>query len=301
MSVPESVTSWQESTFESSYQQSGRGENESPNQNKLAGNENSKDQFQKIKSGKLRELYSSTDLLFHTGREENKRMKAVFGAISGLAIGGLLFILLYYSFEYSGIVAVVLASVSTIFICIGLAFFPTCRCILALVFPNFSTGKGRAVLLSIIFAGMLSGPIINITHNGKETGNSLACMIDLIATQSKLLLQQSKESVKEVVENIEEQRKSLDNMRNRMFVDFKDFRNAIDALQSDFDIVDTTMNKLYEVHVISRFLKFKIDVQIKSINIPYLIKVVVLNRSDVKPETSFCILSSIFHTCIYHF
>ena len=251
--VPDSVQSWQDSTFERPNQPSRRGVNTTPNKITFSVDDVSKGQFEEMKGGKLGELFASTDLLFHTGREENKRMKAIFGAISGLAIGGLLFILLYYSFDYSGLVAVVLAAVSTIFICIGLAFFPTCRCILALVFPNFSTGKGRAVFLSIIFAGMLSGPIINITHNGKETGNSLACMIDLITNQSKILLQQSKESVKEVVEHIEEQRKSLDNMKSTMFVDFKELRDNVDKVKKDFTIVDQNMNKIYEVHMISTF------------------------------------------------
>ncbi|XP_060602084.1 DC-STAMP domain-containing protein 2-like, partial [Ruditapes philippinarum] len=245
-SVPESVTSWQESTFESSYQESGKGNDKSPSAVTFAKDDNSKDNFQKMKNRKLGELFASTEMLFNSGREENKRMKAVFGVFSGVAVGSLIFVLLYCNFEYSGIVAGTVASVSTIFICIGLAFFPTCRCIMALVFPNFTTGKGRTLLLSVIFAGMLTGPILNITHNGKEIGNSMACVIDLIANQSRILLQQSKEPIRDVAKYIEQQRQSLENIQNSMFVDFKELRDAIDALENDFNVVDTSMNKIYE-------------------------------------------------------
>ncbi|XP_060602139.1 uncharacterized protein LOC132755299, partial [Ruditapes philippinarum] len=93
---------------------------------------------------------------------------------------------------------------------------------------------------------MLTGPILNITHNGKEIGNSMACVIDLIANQSRILLQQSKEPIRDVAKYIEQQRQSLENIQNSMFVDFKELRDAIDALENDFNVVDTSMNKIYE-------------------------------------------------------
>ncbi|XP_045159973.2 DC-STAMP domain-containing protein 2-like isoform X2 [Mercenaria mercenaria] len=249
MSIPESVVSWQESTFESSQdsRELDLGGNKSAlDKVKFAPEDNQSNKLHNFKTEKLGAIMASTDMLFHSGRDENKRMKAAFGAFSGLVIGGLLFILLLYSFGYSKLVAGICALICTLFICIGLALFPTCRCITALVFPNFFTGKGRAVLFSVIFAIMLTGPILNITHNAKETGNSMSCVIDLIANQSKQLQQQLTEPVKHIGKYVDQQREALQNIKNNLVIDFNDLKVAADALEKDFVAVNDNLDSLYQ-------------------------------------------------------
>ncbi|XP_053394074.1 DC-STAMP domain-containing protein 2-like [Mercenaria mercenaria] len=253
MSIPESVVSWQESTFESSqdFRESDLGGNKSAlNKVKFAAEDNQSNKLRNFRKKKLGAIMASTDMLFHSGRDENKRMKAAFGAFSGLVIGGLLFILLLYSFGYSKLVAGICALVCTLFICIGLALFPACRCIMALVFPNFFTGNGRAVLFSVIFAIMLTGPILNITNNAKETGNSMSCVIDLIANQSKQLQQQLTEPVKHIGKYVDQQREALQNIKANMVIDFSGLKEVVDTLEKDFVTVNNNLDSVYQVCVV---------------------------------------------------
>ncbi|XP_052760196.1 DC-STAMP domain-containing protein 2-like isoform X2 [Mya arenaria] len=158
----------------------------------------------------LTKLKATTDMLFHSGRDENKRIKAVFGALSGLVIGGLFHVNLRYSFNYTSIQAGIIVAISTVLICFGLALSSRCRCIMAVVLPNFCTGKGRALFLSIIFGVLLTGPIANIVHNAKETGSSMGCTVELITDQARVLQRQLAEPVKDMASYIAKQKQELE-------------------------------------------------------------------------------------------
>lgn len=119
-----------------------------------------------------------------------KKIKAILGVVGGLLIGVVLFLLAVFSFEYSYFEAGVIVSVITIPVMLGLALSVYCRCIVILVLPSFLTGRGRALLLSVLFSLLLTHSFSNIVYNAKETGNSMACIVDLAANQSRQLQQQ---------------------------------------------------------------------------------------------------------------
>lgn len=203
--------------------------------------------FHKFKNDKLNALWTSTDMLFHSGREENKTMKAVFGVAAGFAIGGLLFVLLFFSFGYSELVAGITVAVLTISMCIGLALSSICRCVMALVFPNFFTGKGRAVFLSVIFGVMLSGPIFNITHNAKDTGSSMACIIDLIANRTRVLKKQSVEPIKNFARQIDQQREALNGITDTIAIDFDEVKKMVKVTEDGLNTLSDNMDIVYQV------------------------------------------------------
>ena len=147
--------------------------------------------------------------ILKSGNDENKRVKAVFGVVAGVVIGGLLFVVLVFSFDYTELEAGIIVALSTVIMSLFLAFSTLCRCIMALVFPNFFTGIGRTVFLSIIFGVLLTSPVANITHNAKETGNSLSCMTELVRNQTLALQRQLAEPFEELYDYIEVQNRRL--------------------------------------------------------------------------------------------
>ena len=206
ISVPESTSSWQESSFDHSDTE---GENEENQKNKATEvaevemNGGSSDgKYHKFGRSKVLEILKMGD-------DENKLLKAVFGAVAGVVIGGLLFVVLVFSFDYTELEAGIIVALSTVIMSLCLAFFTLCRCIMALVFPNFFTGKGRTVFLSIIFGVLLTNPVANITHNAKETGNSFSCMTELARNQTLALQRQLSQPVEELYDYIEEQNRRL--------------------------------------------------------------------------------------------
>ena len=206
VSVPESTASWQESSFEHSdtgETHTGDKKNETVG---AAGSETNG----KIWDGKYHKFDRANVLrIFKSGDDENKLLKAVFGAVAGLIIGGILFVVLVFSFDYTELEAGIIVAISTIIMSLCLAFSTLCRCIMALVFPNFFTGKGRTVFLSIIFGVLLTNPVANITHNAKETGNSFSCMTELARNQTLALQRQLAQPVEELYKYVEEQNRRL--------------------------------------------------------------------------------------------
>lgn len=200
-----------------------------------------------VESDKFGKLTSSTDMLFNSGRDENKRMKAVFGVFSGIMIGGLIYVLLVYSFDYSHLVAGIMVALITILMCVALALWSACRCVMALVFPNFFTSKGRGVMMSIILSLLLSGPIQNITDNSRETGSSMACIAEVVANQTKVLRNQLAEPMIQMAEYAAKNKKKLAEAQ-------KDITNVIDAFMNNYRSVEKAMqdakdqmNGIYQV------------------------------------------------------
>ncbi|XP_052257977.1 uncharacterized protein LOC127862762 [Dreissena polymorpha] len=159
--------------------------------------------LEKEKKGAFKD---GTDILISSGRDGNPIIRAMFGIISGLLTGAIFVVILRFTFDYTYFQAGIITVVYTVIVCIGLALSSICRCIMAVLVPNFFTGKGRVIILSIIFGVMLSGPIANISHNFKESGNSLACSIDLINTQLQVLQRKLEEPVKDMALYVNKQK-----------------------------------------------------------------------------------------------
>ena len=206
VSVPESTSSWQESSFDHSDTEGehvDRQKNKATEDTEGEMNGGSSDgKYHKFGRSKVLEILKSGD-------DENKLLKAVFGAVAGVVIGGLLFVVLVFSFDYTELEAGIIVALSTVIMSLCLAFSTLCRCIMALVFPNFFTGKGRTVFLSIIFGVLLTNPVANITHNAKETGNSFSCMTELARNQTLALHKQLTQPVYDFFNYTAEQNRRL--------------------------------------------------------------------------------------------
>ncbi|XP_045210098.2 DC-STAMP domain-containing protein 2-like [Mercenaria mercenaria] len=236
ISIPESVASWQDSSFEESFRDqlanydNYYGETTKGKNKKSAKKENSDRDYHRF--GKLSSFKSSTENLIKSSKEEKRGVKAVIGVISGLVIGVLMFLVYHYSFGYTLAEAGILMAFLTVLFCIGMAFSSFIRCIIALVVPNFFTGVGRAILLSAIFALILKHPVSNISHNARETGSSMACVVELAANQTRVLQRQLAVPIEDLTQYIRKQQ--------------DDFKDITREMHSKFKLVDDTLKQLVE-------------------------------------------------------
>ncbi|KAL3831277.1 hypothetical protein ACJMK2_023050 [Sinanodonta woodiana] len=171
----------------------------------------------------LNKLSSSKEILTQTGRKlfltdknQNRTLKGIFGAIAGVFLGGLMFLVLRYSFGYSDLEAGTTAAIVTVLISVGLALSMLFRCVVALVIPNFFTGKGRAVILSIIFGFMLSHNIKNIKVNMEEVATSMSCIVDIALNEARYLQRQLKKPLEQAAAYIVKQKNVLRQLQNEI-------------------------------------------------------------------------------------
>lgn len=203
--------------------------------------------YNRFKEDKIGTIKAGTHMLFHTGRDENPKIKAVFGTLSGLLTGVIFQLILRWTFGYTYLQAGIITVVYTVIACIGLALSSLCRCIMAVLVPNFFTGKGRAILLSIIFGVMLSGPIANITNNFKESGNSLSCSIDLIKDQLRVLQRKLDKPAKDMVLFVNKQKEVLDKTVFATHRSIADAKDTLGEIQQTLATAGPTLEALYQV------------------------------------------------------
>lgn len=263
--MPESTVSWDES-FEHSFQKSGDDlPAAEPTATPGVGPDKPEGKYHTIEEIIPKRIKTKADMLLFSERGENKQLKAVFGSFAGLGIGGLLYAMLVCSFGYTHLQAGIIVAISTIIFCICLALSSLCRCIMALLLPNFFTGKGRAVILSVIFGVMLAGPVANIRNNSKESGHSMACIIDLVSRQAQALQRQMAEPVKHMAEYIERQKQELDTVVQTLDKTLAKVNTQLDEIDKTVATASSTLNDIYRVclYVLSPLLFSAISIFIQ--------------------------------------
>ncbi|WAR04307.1 DCST1-like protein [Mya arenaria] len=132
-------------------------------------------------------VYSSTEKIFLSGRDENRVLKRIFGACIGVVAGALLFVVTLFMFDYTKGEAGIITAIFTLVFCVCLAFSTHCRCIVALVVPSFCTNKGRALLLSMLFSLILTHAGENIGENAKVTGTYIDRQQEVLRSGVKVI------------------------------------------------------------------------------------------------------------------
>lgn len=182
--------------------------------------------------------------------------KAIIGIVAGLFIGLLMFIIYQFSFGYTVQEAGILCGVLTVLFCTGMAFSSFIRCIIALVIPNFFTGIGRAILLSAIFALILNYPISNITHNARETGTSMACIVELAVNQSRVLQRELAVPIRDISEYVQDQQKELKATTREMHAAFAKVKSVLDQFDKGAGTAEEALDLIHKVRTINVSLNY---------------------------------------------
>ncbi|KAL3831372.1 hypothetical protein ACJMK2_023125, partial [Sinanodonta woodiana] len=179
--------------------------------------------------------------LFLTEKDQNRTLKGIFGVITGVFLGGLIFLVLRYSFGYSDLEAGIIVAIVTVLISVGLALSMLFRCVVALVIPNLFTGTGRAVILSIIFGFMLSHTVRNIKVNMEEVATkSMSCISDLALNEARYLQGQLEKPLNQAKEYIIKQKNVLNQLHDEMVNVTLEVRKGLAIMAKDIkNIIDT--------------------------------------------------------------
>lgn len=245
----QSVTSWQDSSFEDSFR------DKLSNYDGYLGNDadkTTKNILQKENSndsvfGKLSSFKSSTENLINSPKGEKRCVKAILGVISGIILGLLLFLVYKYSFGYSFEEAGILTAFLTVLICIGLALSSFIRCIIALVVPNFFSGVGRAVLLSAIFGLILNHPIANISYNARETGSSMACVVEMAVNQTRELQREMAIPLADLTNYVKKQKEEMQAVSNQLDSKFDTVKKILAQLGDEAATADEALESVRKV------------------------------------------------------
>ncbi|XP_063397920.1 DC-STAMP domain-containing protein 2-like [Mytilus trossulus] len=197
------------------------------------------------------------DKLFKSDRHTFTCLKAIFGIFCGFFTGGLLFVLLIYSFGFALDIAGYISIGVTALACLGLALSVHVRCIVVLMIPSLFTGRGRVAILAVIFGLLLSGPIKNISINTSEVSRSMACSTELFQNQSHTLRQQLNVPLEQITNALDKHAKDIKEIGKQIDRAIKPIYDALVAVKNGIEKVsnaldtasqecDRMMNKVYD-------------------------------------------------------
>lgn len=133
--------------------------------------------------------------LLNSSRKEYRSIKLLPILLCGIFGGLVTMFLLHFSYAFHLDVTAIIGLVVAIVISVLLMFCYSSRCVLSLVLPSLGTRQGKAILMSILAAQLLSGPAGNLTYNMKQTTNSLVCFSNMTVNQTQQISKGIKESI----------------------------------------------------------------------------------------------------------
>lgn len=123
--------------------------------------------------------------LLFSRKSEYKPLKIIFGFLYGLLLGLGFYELILVDLNFTENAAFIVGGTICLMLGLGIAFSSQIRCIALLSIPAFSGKAGRGVLKALVLAYIISGPIGNLTNNGKEVVRVFACTTTLTYNLTK--------------------------------------------------------------------------------------------------------------------
>lgn len=120
--------------------------------------------------------------LFLSRKRQYRGIKAILGFIYGLLLGLGFYELILVDLNFTESAGLLLGGIISIMLGFGIAFSSQIRCISLLSIVSFCGKSGRGVLKALVLAYIISGPINNLTNNGKRSRESL-CLFHIFNLQ----------------------------------------------------------------------------------------------------------------------
>ncbi|XP_067878645.1 E3 ubiquitin-protein ligase DCST1 isoform X1 [Heterodontus francisci] len=83
------------------------------------------------------------------------------------------------------------------------------RCAIMLMIPILMGGEGRAVLMMLLLAVVMDGPVLNIQKNIEVVGESVGCTVELQINHTKKLWKLMIEPLRKIIENMKDNGKEF--------------------------------------------------------------------------------------------
>ncbi|XP_065156113.1 protein sneaky-like [Atheta coriaria] len=116
---------------------------------------------------------------------EHKKTKRFWCVLYGIFLGLFFYELILIDLSFTPFTTLFIGGTITLMLAVGIAISSQIRCISILALPTFVGQSGRGVLKSLVFAYLLSGPIENLTVNGKEVVRVFGCTTSLTFNLTK--------------------------------------------------------------------------------------------------------------------
>ncbi|XP_069796235.1 E3 ubiquitin-protein ligase DCST1 [Narcine bancroftii] len=128
------------------------------------------------------------------------------------------------------------------------------RCTVLIMVPNMLGGEGRGILLMLLIAVVMEGPILNIEKNIEEVSESMGCTVELQINHTRQLWKMMMEPVKNIILNMKENSQTFGNDTRAVKNSFRDVNDQIVSREGFVPSVEPSMDrgnistqKLYEM------------------------------------------------------
>ncbi|KAJ3643166.1 hypothetical protein Zmor_025892 [Zophobas morio] len=168
-----------------------------------------------------KKLKRSSLLLYNVVFSTNRHncLKKIFSFLFGVLLGIGLYFLILVDLNFTEGAAILMGMAMCLLLGLGNAFSAQIRCITLLALPSFGGKVGRGVIKTFVLAFILSGPVENITNNGREVVRVFACTTSLTFNLTK----------------------------TRFELMFKPFSDALFGMKTDVNEVKDTMRSIRDV------------------------------------------------------
>lgn len=132
-------------------------------------------------------LYLSPCIRILLFSEENRhgKIKCIFSFIFGALLGALFYELIIIDLDFTEYLGLLIGLVISFSLAVSLAISRQIRCIALLSFPTIGGHAGRGVLMALIVAYVIAGPVANLATNGKEVARTFSCTTSLTFNLTK--------------------------------------------------------------------------------------------------------------------
>ncbi|CAH0555000.1 unnamed protein product [Brassicogethes aeneus] len=200
-------------------------------------------------------------ILLCTRRSEYRTWKRIAGFIYGFLLGIAFHYLILVDLDFTEDAAFFVGTFICLLLAFGCAFSAQIRCIILLTFPNFGGKVGRGVLKAIVLAVLISGPIENLTDNGKEVVRVFACTtaltFNLTKTRIKLMFKPFADAIKSMktdVSEIKDTVRSIKDMSAPVVGEVED-EEEMKKIKEENDYLDEIMGDTKRSKIIEEKLK----------------------------------------------
>ncbi|RZC37622.1 DC STAMP domain containing protein, partial [Asbolus verrucosus] len=152
-------------------------------------------------------------------KNDHRILKKIFSFLFGVLLGVGFYHLILVDLNFTEGASLLMGAVMCLLLGFGNAFSSQIRCITLLTLPSFGGKVGRGVIKTFVVAFILSGPVENITNNGKEVVRVFACTTSLTFNLTK----------------------------TRFELMFKPFSDALFGMKADVNEVKDTMRSMRDV------------------------------------------------------
>lgn len=123
--------------------------------------------------------------ILYSKKGEYTKLKIIIGFFYGLFLGLAFYELIIVDLDFTENVGLIVGGTIALMLACGIATSSQIRCIALLAIPSFGGKAGRGVLKALVLAFIISGPIENLTNNGKEVVRVFACTTHLTFNLTK--------------------------------------------------------------------------------------------------------------------